>query len=863
MSPADAGRAARLQFGGLTQLREYHRDARGIPFVESWLRDLRFGLRMLRTSLGFSSIAIAVLALGIGAATAIYSVAKAVIFAPLPFAKPDRLVHIFEGSADARYQPGGENIMSSVRNGVFQDWLEQARCFDDMAAVNKAQSILMVGDRTFVVDTFLAGDGFFKTLGVPARLGRVFMPADYAEGSRVVVLADRIWREQFDADPSIVAREVVLDGASYRVVGVMPPGFLPTRNERDPQVWFPLRWDPAAKFSRVLWGNAIYARLKDGVTLQQAQSEMDRVAAQIRTAHPGDGGRGIVVPLDGYLFGYHERMFVLLLAAVGLVLLIACANVANLLLARALERQREFAMRSALGASRGAILRQVLAESLVVACAGGLLGAALSPLLTRSTRALLPLASKIPRLDEVRLDAGVLLFSLVISIFAGLLFGVAPAIRTTRVDLSSALRSGGRGLSAGRHEGRLGDALVVAEVALSLVLLVGGGLLARAFLKLLHTDPGFQPAQSVALQLSIPLRRYGEYELGGKNLSRQHLYSRLEQTVQSLADVETVGLSQKLPLRQIWNPYGIGIEGRAPVFSPNGSGPMINKRWGFPMHGSVSIQTVSPGYFASLGIPLLRGRTFDSRDRADTPMAAMINQAMAKKFFPGEEPVGQRIAIDMTGFALHLTIVGMVGDSRLDGIDKAALPEVFWPMTQLPSSNAWLIARAKGDASSIGNALRQVVHGIDPEIGIVELSTMTSVLGDSLWRERFSALLIGFFAMLASLIAVGGLYAVISHAVERRTHELGVRLAIGANAAQIARTVLGHGLRITAMGIVVGVLLTMATGRLLALQAYRVSDLPWMLAAVAGGLVAITLLACWVPVRRALAVDPVMALRAE
>lgn len=556
-------------------------------------------------------------------------------------------------------------------------------------------------------------------------------------------------------------------------------------------------------------------------------------------------------------------MFVLLLVAVGLVLLIACANVENLLLARALERQREFAVRSALGASRAAILRQVLVESLVIAGAGGLVGMALIPLLTRPALALLPAVSRIPRLDQVQLDPGILLFTLLVSIIAGLLFGVAPAIRAARGDLSVALKTGGRGSSLGRREGWHSDALVVAEVAFSLVLLVGGGLLTRTFLKLLHSDPGFRSAQSVALRLSIPVNHYGIYETGGKNALRQRLYDRLEKSVQSISSVQAAGLTEKVPLRQFWNPWGVSIEGRPPLASRRDGAALVSKRWGLPMHGDVSVQTVSPGYFAALGIPLIRGRLFDDRDRPDAPMTAVINEAMARKFFANEDPIGRRIAIDMTSYAPRVTIVGIVGDCRFDGMDREALPEVFWPMAQLPSSNAWLVARARGDAGSIADALRRIVYDTDPELAIVEVSTMTNVLGDSLWRERFSALLVGLFAALAVLIASGGLYAVISHAVARRTNELGVRLALGANAVQIAQIVLGHGLRVTAIGMAVGTLLTIAAGRLLAQQAYPVSDLPWMLAAVAGLLIILTLVACWVPLRRALAVDPVTALRSE
>src|SRR5215472_1775359 len=471
---------ARLQairsLEGIERRKEECRDARGTRWLERLAADFLYAWRQLLKQKLFSAVPVLTLALGIGATTAVYSVARAVVFAPLPLPEPDRVVQIFQGFQNARYEAGSENRgMMSVRNGLFQDWRERSRSFQNMAAYQTRQLILRSGDRTEVVDSFLAGDGFFETLGVSARLGRVFNATDYSEGARVVVLADRFWRAEFGADPTVVGREIVLDGAAYRVVGVMPPGFLPTRWERDPELWLPLNWDPATKYSRTLWSNLVYARLKPGVTLGQAQAEMDSVDRQLRTVYPDESADSVVVPLDGYLFGHYERMFKLLLTAAALLLLIACANIANLLLARALQRRREFALRSALGASRAAILQQMLAESLAIAGAGGLIGVVFSLALIRPVLALLPVTSKIPRLDQIRLDGGVLLFTMLVSIGCGLVFGILPAIRASRGDLAPALKSGGRNGSSGRHEGRWNDSLAAAEVALSLLLLVCGG----------------------------------------------------------------------------------------------------------------------------------------------------------------------------------------------------------------------------------------------------------------------------------------------------------------------------------------------------------------------------------------------------
>ena len=809
-------------------------------------------------------LVVAMLALAIGANTAIYSVAKAVILTPLPFPDPDRIVHIFEGSERDRYQAGRENSFISVRGGTFQDWREQCRSFQSMAAARMGQSILGE-DHATVVDSLSAGEGFFETLGVQPQLGRFFDARDYAaDGARVAVLSHRLWSEHYHADPGIIGRDIRIDGAARRVIGVMPLGFYPSR-WADTQLWVPLRWDPATKNSRVFWGHIVYARLRDGVTISEAQSEMDLVTSHIRAAHPDDYDHmgAVVAPVAGYTFGHHERLFWLLLGAVALVLFIACANVANLMLARSLERSREFAVRSALGASRAAILKLVLSESLVLAGLGGVLGVLLSPVLIRPALALLPAASRIPRLDQVRLDGGVLLFTLGISLLAGLLFGIAPGLRAARGDLSVGMREGGRGASAGKRERRLTDALVISEVALSLVLLLGAGLLVQAFLELLHDDPGFRPDQVVAAQLTVPSYRYGAYEVGGRNPSRQQLYERVERALQGFSGVDAVGITASLPLRHGPNPWGISIEGRPALPPDQGRGGAVSRRAGLPMHGSVSIQRVTPGYFPALGILLVRGRLFNEHDRPEAPMTALINETAARKFFLNEDPIGKRLTIDMTSYFPKVMIVGVVADSRMNGMDREIYPQVFWPMAHLPSSSAWVVVRARGGVASVAEQIRSAVRGVDADVAIVELASMTDVLRDSLWRQRFAALLVGLFAVLAALIASGGLYGVISYAVVRRTRELGVRIALGAGRVNIAGSVLIHGLRVTTIGIVIGTVIGIAGGRILTQQIPDTKDSPWMFAGVAALLLMLTVLACLVPVRRALSVDPLAALRME
>jgi predicted permease len=466
-------------------------------------------------------------------------------------------------------------------------------------------------------------------------------------------------------------------------------------------------------------------------------------------------------------------------------------------------------------------------------------------------------------LDQVHLDGAVFLFTLSISVLAGLLFGIAPGLRAARGDLSSGMKDGGRGASRGRKERRFTDALVVAEVALSLVLLVGAGLLVRTFLKLLHDDPGFRTNQAIALQFSVPSHRYGAYEVGGRNASREQLYERLERAASAVSGVEAAGITASLPLRHTPNPWSISIEGRPPLGPDQSSGGAVSRKSGLPNHGSVSIQRVTTGYFAALRMPLVRGRLFDDRDRPEAPMPALINETAARKFFANEDPIGKRLTVDMTSYFPKVMIVGVVGDARMNGMDRDVYPQVFWPTSYLPSASAWLVVRAKGGADSISSAVRKAVQNVDPDVAIVELSTMTSVLSDSLWRQRFAAMLVGLLAALAALIAFGGLYAVISYAVARQTRELGVRLALGASGPRIAATVLGHGLRVTAIGIALGTVVANAASRLLEQQVPDLKDSPWILAAVASLLIILTVIACWIPVRRALAVDPLNALRSE
>jgi putative ABC transport system permease protein len=819
-------------------------------------------MRSLARRPGFAAVIVITLTLGIGANTAIYSVAKAVVFTPLPFREPDAVVHIFEGSISDRYQAGGENSFISVRAGTFHDWQERSRSFERIAASRPKQAMLNGAGKAVLEEGFLAGEGLFEIFGVSPLVGRYFTRDDYSGDSRVVVLSHRLWRERYNGNPSIVGQDILIDNAAHRVIGVMPAGFYPSR-WYEPQFWLPLRWEPASKYSRVLWGLIVYGRLKHDVTLAQAQAEMDQVAAQIREAYPADykNMSAVIAPVAGYTSGHHERLFLLLLGTMALVLLIACANVANLLLARALEREREFALRVALGASAGALIRQALAESLTLASIGGLLGLGIAPLLTKPILALLPGFSRIPRINEVHIDAGVLGFTILISLVAGVLFGLVPGVRAMHTRLALVLKEGTRNDSLGRHGRRMTDALVIAEIALSLALLAGGGSLLRTFLTLLRSDPGFKPEHALALQVTVPTHRYGEYETGGRNASRERLFARLVSAASAVPGVEAAAATTNLPLRHGPNPWAMSVEGR-PIEIPREAGAAVSGT-GLPYHGSVSIQRVTPGYFAALGIPLIRGRLFDERDRPDSAMVGVINEITALKYFSGEDPIGKRITLDMTSYFPKLTIVGIVQDSRMNGLDREIYPQVFWPMPFLPGSNAWIVVRTHVQPNSVAAGVSRAVQDVDADLAITEVATMSGILRDSLWRQRLAALLVGLFAILAALIAIGGLYAVISYAVARRTRELGVRIAIGATRRHIATNVISHGLRLTAIGIILGALFSVVLRRWLASQIPSPATTPWMLPVISGAVLILAAVACWVPARRALSVDPLTALRAE
>jgi len=812
-------------------------------------------------------VVIGILALGIGANTAIFSVVNTVVLKPLPFRDPDRLVHIWENyPKGSRYHWGSAGGFIIVRPATYYDWKSQSRSFESITAAGWRSVLFNGGQRAETLEAHEVDEGFFETLGVRPELGRTFEPSDYTSGnSRLAVLSHVLWETRFGGDPGIVGKTITLDNAAHTVLGVMPRGFYPTRWE-DPYLWLPLNMDPAVKQSRVLWKLFTFARLKPGVTFDQAQREMEVISDRLTAAYPEhyDNMNAVLTPVTGYLFSQFEKLFYTLLGAVGLVLLIACADVAALLVARSTERHRELAVRAALGASRGRLVWLVLTESLILSLGGAALGTALAFGFVRPVTSLLPAASRVPRIEEVALDWHVLAFTLGISLLAGLLFGILPALRASRPNLNESLKEAGRSGSAGAAAKRAGDILIVGEVAVSLVLLAGAGLLIRSFVQLLRTDPGFNPDRVLALSFGVPTHRYGKYETGGLNSTRARLFADIERRMLAVPGVRSAAVTGLLPLRHGPNPWAMHIEGKpAPPTNRNAyGGAARNKTTGLYNHGDVSIERVTPGYFKTFGIPLVRGRYFDVRDDANAPKVALVNETVARRYFGADDPVGRTIVIDMTSYFPRMTVVGVVADSRLNALDKEVYPEVFWPMAQLPSAGGWAALRTAADPVGLARAAQAAMRELDPEIAISEVTTMKDVLQGSLWRQRLTAVLLATFAGLSLALAAAGIYGVFSYLVNRRTKELGVRVALGASKAQILSLVLGSSLKLAVLGIGIGTAGALMAGRLMSSWLYGVQANDTLtFASVAVLLLLVALAACYIPAARATRVDPVIALR--
>ncbi|HVG29686.1 MAG TPA: ABC transporter permease [Pyrinomonadaceae bacterium] len=811
----------------------------------SLIQDLRYSLRTLRKTPVFTSVAVLALALGIGANSAIFSVVNAVLLRPLPFDHPERMM-----SVQVRNEKtGGVGVEQSYPN--FLDLRAQCQSCEGMAAYGGATTFLMnPGEEPERVRGVQASADLLPLLGVKPALGRVFTAAeDQVGGRRVVVLSYGVWQRFFGGNPKIIGQDIPLGGsAPTTVLGVMPKGFKFPVEWQQTDFWMPLApaISPEDREGRAMVWLDLLAKTKPGVSQQQAQAEIDTISRRLQAQYPATNTalNFFVKPLKENLVGNLRTALLVLLGAVGCVLLIACANVANLLLARAAGRSKEMSIRTALGASRSRIVRQLLTESLLLALVGGALGLLLALWGVDLLAAAAP--ADIPRVAEIGLDARVLLFTLLVTLATGVVFGLAPALQASKADVNEALKEGGRGTGEGGGRRRLRGALVVSEVALSLVLLIGAGLLAQSFKRLLDVTPGFDAKNLVTMDVVPRRSRYPEEP------QRVQFFKDFAEQASRLPGVRGVGLVDPLPLNGNFEAWDFQIEGRAP-FAPG-------------EQNDADRRVVNGDYFRVMGIPLRRGRTFDDRDRKEAPQVLVVNDTFARQFFPGDDPLGKRIVFGggpAGGTARE--IVGVVGDVRHAGLDEPATPEFYVPYTQVLTARLTVVARsASDDTAGVAGALRGVIRRTDKDSPVYNVRTMEELLAASVAKRRFNMILLGGFAAVALVLAALGIYGVISYTVTQRTHEIGVRVALGAQPGDVVRMILSQGMRLTLLGVGVGLLGASALTRVMSGLLFGVSATdPVTFGGVALLLAGVAFVSCLLPARRATKVDPMIALRYE
>ena len=799
------------------------------------LNDLRYALRQLIKAPSFTAVAILTLALGIGACTAIFSVVNAVLLRPLNYPEPDRIVSIRETNLP-------QFPVFSVSPPNYLDWEKQTKSYEYLAAYTGGDLNLTGDGEPQQLSGLKATAHYFDVYGVKPILGRMWLPEEDAQGKdHVVVLSYHFWQRVFGGAADVVGRSIQLNGEPYTVVGIAQVGFGLTSKV---EAWTPLAFKPEETANNARGDHYInvVGRLRPGVTVAQARAELELLATQLAKQYPDSNkGWGIFLMLSqDYIVRDVKPVLYTLLGAVGCVLLIACANLANLLLARASARSREISIRAALGASRARLVRQLLTESVVLAVGGGVAGVILARWGLDALLALAP--SSLPRISEIHLDSGVLIFSLALSIITGLVFGIAPAWLAARADVNEALKQGTRGSTEGGARGRLRSALVVLEVTFALMLLGGAGLLARSFMQLAHVDPGFTPENATLLQLSLPQKKYAMPE------QQTAFADALLERVKVLPGVQWAGITHSMPLLGGYV-LTFSIEGRPPIAPSD--------------QPSASYYAVTPDYFRAMGIRLIRGRTFTPRDDAKAPRVAIINEAFARQFFPNEDPIGKRIDIDLGPDAWR-EIVGIVGDIKQNGPDQATSAQSYEPFAQKPFNSIDLVIRTKGAPAALLGALRPAVYAVDKDQPIGVIRPLEEIMADSIARQRFAMTLLSVFSGVALVIAAVGIYGVMAYNVVQRTGEFGIRMALGAQQRDVLRLVLMQGGKLIGLGLVIGLAATLAVSRAMGSMLFNTSAYdPLTLAAITVLLAAVALVACFFPANRATKVNPIEALRAE
>ncbi len=837
VAPDEARRRALLSFGGVERFKDEGRDARGVGALEDFVRDVRVGARSLARRPAFAAVVVSTLAIGIGGTTAIFGAVHGVLLAPLPYRDPERIITVWTRDDVERTEK------DDVAPGNFLDWRTRQRSFATFAAARPYSMDYLGPDGPEHLGTWLVSEGFFETFGVRPLLGRTFLPDEYIAGrSNVVVIGEDVWRSRFKADRRIVGRQLVLDSVPRTIVGVMPRSF---RFPPEREVWQPQVFEEGDKRLRRSTYLTVAGRLAPGVTLARAQSDLDAISAQLTREYPrtNTGVRAALVSLPEQTVGHVRRALFVLMGAVGLVLLIACGNVAGLLLARAVQREREVAVRVALGAGRGRILRQLGAESLVLAVAGGLAGLAVAFGGLAAIRALGP--ATLPRLDEIAIGPSVLVFALATTLGAAIVFGIAPAVHAAPTDVREKLAAGSTRSGSGRPRRRLQNGFVVVQFALALVLLVGAGLLVRSFVSLLRVDRGFDPHNVLA----VTVQAWSYYR---KPDGRASLVREATERLAALPGVQAAGMTSSLPFAPPIGQHeaGFEIEGRPPA-SPD-------------QLQSVRAAAVTSGYFAALRIPLRRGRHFVATDVANAAPVAIVSEAFVQRHWPDESALGKRIKISAGSPSALRTIVGVVGDVRHGGLHEAPRPTVYVPHAQSPTGANVFVTRTTGDPLAALAQVRAEFRAINPVMPLASTATLESLLDDSLRERRFHLAMLGAFATVALLLAALGVYGVMSHATTERTHEIGVRMALGARAADVLTMVMRQGAILAVAGALGGLLGAAAATRLLRGMLFGVTPLD-PLAYVGAGvlLLGAGMLACYLPARRAARLDPVTALRVE
>ena len=819
--------------------------------MDNILQDIRYGVRSLIKTPGFTAVAIIVLALAIGANTAIFTVVNAVLIRPLPYANSDRLVMLWE--TNPRFQIGIDAL--PVTPGTFMDWREESRVFEYVSALGAGWINLSGSGEPERISAAGVSTNFFRLMGTEPRLGRAFQDDEEKPGAnKVVVISYALWQRRFGGAEDIVGKQMTLDGESYTVVGVAPEGFQFPRAHELPyfvgvssptELWRPMTLaDDFVSRKRANHQLSVIAKLKPGVTREQAQAEMNAIALRLEQAYPENQGIGAkVVPLSEQVVGNSKIALLVLMGAVGLVLLIACANIANLLLTRSTARHKEIAIRIALGATRAHVVRQLLIEALLLSLTSAIAGTLLS---LWGVKAMLALSRQnLPRLNEVGIDLTVLAFTVAIALLTSLLFGLTPALQASKINLVQALKDGSRGVSGGQRASRVRGLLVIAEVALSLVLLIGAGLMIKSLAHLLKIDPGFKPDRALTMNIALLGSKYP-----GAN-QQIAFFEDVNRRVGALAGVDSMGLISSAPLSGGVYAGGFSIEGREPASANEDL--------------SADRRMISSEYFNTLRIPLIRGRYFTEHDNQTSTGVAIVSETWARRFVPNEDPIGKRIKLggrDST--RPWLSIVGIAGDVRDTALESDARPCVYVPYAQFPGLSMTLVVRIGVDSKALVPAIHGEVWAIDKDQPVTDIKTMDQYVSDSVSPHRANALLLAVFATLALVLAAVGMYGVMAYSVTQRVHEIGIRMALGAQTSDVIMLIVGSGMTLVLAGAGIGIAGALALSRVLSSLLYGVSATdPVTFALISVLLITVALLASYIPARRATKVDPMIALRCE